>query len=136
MGIAVRVRSSKRRRGGKGIGSCGAFYFHALDDRPELVDLALEHRVLLGGGRSRRLGTDLAQALRRLRMLDRSRGFLLQALDDFARRLRRREKPVPAVGLEERKALLAHRGYIGQVGRAVASVRRQRLDLARLDVAE
>src|SRR5712692_6867421 len=73
-----------------------ALDLHFLDDRPELLDLALEHRVLLGRARADRLGADLAQAFGRLRVLHGSRGLPLQPLDHVARRLRRREQPVPA----------------------------------------
>src|SRR6185436_20493915 len=86
-----------------------ALYFHFLDDRPELLDLALQDRVLLGRRGADRLGADLLQAPGHLRMLGRGRDLLLQPGDHLARRLRRREEAVPAVGLERRIAELAHR---------------------------
>src|SRR5690349_19159747 len=39
------------------------FYLHVLDDRAELLDLALQDRVLLRGGRADRLRPDLQQPL-------------------------------------------------------------------------
>src|SRR3954469_19595980 len=62
--------------------------------------------------------------------------FLLQAVDHLARCLRRDEKAVPAVGFQERKAELARRRYLGQVGDAFRGIGGERLDLARLDVGE
>src|SRR5258708_39995839 len=46
-----------------------AFDAHFLDDRAELLDLALQYRVLLRRARADRLGADVAQALRGLRVV-------------------------------------------------------------------
>src|SRR2546428_12015803 len=89
-----------------------AFNAHFLDDRAELLDLALQDRVLLRGARADRLGADLAQPPGGFRMAHGRRGFLLQALDHFARRLRRREKTVSTLGLEDREAQLAPRRHL------------------------
>src|SRR5205809_5680869 len=82
--------------------SSSTFYFHFLDDGPELVHLALENRVLLGRRRAGGLRPDVGEAFRHLGMAHRGGHFLLQPLDHFARRARRREEPVPAVRLEHR----------------------------------
>src|SRR6185295_4129111 len=111
------------------------FYAHFFDDGPELLDLALQDRVLLRRRGTDRLGADLAQALRRLGMLNCRQGLLLQPGDHLARRLRRREEAVPAFGFENRETLLAHRGDVRQVGRTAASIRPQRLDIAGIDTA-
>src|SRR5205085_10589275 len=113
-----------------------ALNLHFLDDRLELLHLALEDRVLLGGARAYRLGADVAQAVRRVGMLHRRCSLLLQPLDHRARRLRGYEEPVPAVGLEESEAELAGGRYLGQVGDALRGVGGERLDLSRLDVCQ
>src|SRR5438045_9581414 len=109
---------------------------HLLDDRPELLDLALEDRVLLGGARAHRLRANFAQAPRRLRVPDRRGGLLLQPLDRIARRFRRRKEAVPAVRFQERKALLPHRRDVGKIRRTAAAVDRECLDLARRALGE
>src|SRR5258707_11433525 len=89
-----------------------AFDAHFLDDRAELLDLALQYRVLLRRARADRLGADGAQALRGLRMVHRGPRCPLQPLDHLARRVRPREQPVPALGFEVGEAPLARRGQV------------------------
>src|SRR5919206_3324976 len=69
-----------------------AFNSHLLDDRPELLNLALEDRVLLGASRAHRLGADFAQPFRGIGMANGRGGLFLQPLDHIARRFGRREK--------------------------------------------
>src|SRR5258707_8633840 len=88
-----------------------AFDAHFLDDRAELLDLALEDRVLLRRARADRLGADGAQALRGLRMVHRGPRCPLQPPDHLSRRLRRREHPLPAVGFEVGGAQLPPRQH-------------------------
>jgi hypothetical protein len=107
-------------------------YPHLFDDRPELLDLALQDRVLLGRRGAHRFGADLRQALRHFRMLRRGRDLLLQPGDHVARRLRRGEEPVPAVGFERRIAELAHRRHLGQLGNALRGVGGERAQLPAL----
>src|SRR5258708_32780320 len=75
-----------------------AFDAHFLDDRAELLDLALEDRVLLHRARADRLGADVAQALRGLRMVHGGRRFPLPPLAPPAPRLRPRAHAVSTVG--------------------------------------
>src|SRR5436190_7336586 len=109
-----------------------ALNLHFLDDRTELLDLAAQDCVLLGRARANGLGADVAQALRRLRMLDRRRDLLLQPVDHVLRRLRRHEEPIPAVRLEIGEAELARGGYVGQLRDEARCVGGERLDLAGL----
>src|SRR5436189_1136686 len=113
-----------------------AFNAHLLDDRTELLDLALEDRVLLGRARADRLGADVAQALGSLRMLYGGRRFFLQPLDHLARCFRRCEEAIPPVGFKVGETELARRLHVGQVRDALRRVGGKRLDLAGLDIRE
>src|SRR5260221_8704102 len=74
-----------------------AFDAHFLDDRAELLDLALEDRVLLRRARADRLGADVAQALRGLRMVHGGRRFPLPPLHALPPRLRPPGEPSPTL---------------------------------------